>query len=227
MLFPRDCEWRFAATRPRQKKAPPAQLEALLKKFRNERENKRSLRLGGRRLRRGRFWRRLCRSGRSGLNRVSLIVEADNVLCNVDLRGSEENRIVLRGGIQNDDVSVFAGIAVEHIHHLAADAVDDVGLRGVDVFLVFGVHALEALGEPLTLLPQASFLFLAELVRAGLKTLLQIIDLLVETFDFVLPRCELRLQLGGGQLALRGGNDGLANADNTDLAGCGRAAPHW
>ena len=103
-------------------------------------------------------------------------------------------------------------------------AVDNVGLSGVNVFLVFRVHALEALRKPLTLLPEAGFFFLAQLVLAGLKTLLQIIDLLVEIFDFVLPRCELRLQLRGRQLALRSGNDGLANADDADLACCGRTS---
>ena len=140
----------------------------------------------------------------------------------VDLRGSVENRGALRRGIQNDDISVFAGVAVEHVHHFAADAVDDVGLRGVHIFLVFGVHAIEPLRQPLALLSQAGFFFLTQLVRAGLKTLLQIIDLLVQILDLVLARSKLRLQLRGSQLALRRGNDGLANADNADLAYCGR-----
>src|SRR5260370_3456847 len=152
------------------RKTPPEEAEALLKKYSNDREAKRSLRLWGGRLRRGWFWRgRLCRRGRSGLNRVGLVVEADNVLSDIDLRGSKENRSVLRGGIQDDDVSVFAGIAVQHVHHLAADAVNDVGLLGVHVFLILGVHAIEALGEPLTLLPEAGFFFLAALVGAGVK----------------------------------------------------------
>src|SRR5260370_9101515 len=206
------------------RKTPPAEPEALLKKYSNDREAKRSLRLCGGRLRRGWFWRgRLCRRGRSGLNRVSLIVQPDNVLSNIDLRRSEENRSVLRGGIQDDDVPVFAGIAVEHVHHLAADSVDDVGLLGLNVFLILRVHAIAALGEPLTLLPEAGFFFRAQLATAAGKTLLQITDLLVEIFDFVLPRSELRLQLGGSELSLRGRNDGLANADDADLAGCVRA----
>jgi len=41
--------------------------------------------------------------------------------------------------------------------------------------------------ETLPLLPQAGFFFLAQLVRAGLKALLQIADLLVQILDFVLP----------------------------------------
>jgi len=220
-------ELRVGATAapPLQKKSASGRAGGALKKFRNELENMRSLRLGSGWLRRRWFWRGwLGWSGRSGLNRIGLIVEADDVLRDVDLRGSEENRSALRRGIQDEDVSVFAGIAVEHVHHLAADAVDNVGLSGVNVFLVFRIHALEALRKPLTLLPEAGFFFLAQLVLAGLKTLLQIIDLLVEIFDFVLPRCELRLQLRGRQLALRSGNDGLANADDADLACCGRTS---
>src|SRR5260370_30258719 len=113
------------------KEKRPRKNRRRLEKIQKRKRNIRSLRLGGRRLRRGWFWRgRLCRRGRSGLNRVGLVVEADNVLSDIDLRGSKENRSVLRGGIQDDDVSVFAGIAVQHVHHLAADAVNDVGLLG-------------------------------------------------------------------------------------------------
>src|SRR5260370_33876079 len=68
------------------RKAPPAKPEALLKKSGNDREARRSLRFGGRRLRRCRFWRgRLGWSSRSGLDGISLIVEPANVLTAIDL----------------------------------------------------------------------------------------------------------------------------------------------
>src|SRR4029077_2242378 len=62
-----------------------------------------------------------------------------------------------------------------------------------------------------------------ELVRARLKGLLQIVDLLVEILDLVLARSELRLQLGGSHLAFRGGDNGLANTDDADLTRRDRA----
>jgi hypothetical protein len=40
-------------------------------------------------------------------------------------------------------------------------------LRGVHIFLVFGVHAIEALREPLTLLPESRFFFLAQFAGAA------------------------------------------------------------
>jgi len=80
-------------------------------------------------------------------------------------------------------------------------------LRGVHVLLVFRIHAFEALREALPLLPQAGFFFLTQLVRAGLKTLLQITDLLVSDSRFILSRSELRLQFRGSQLSFRRGND--------------------
>src|SRR5207302_7703289 len=129
-------------------KTLPTRPEAFWKSS-NRGEKLRSLRLGSRRLRRCRsgFWgSRLRWCGCSGLDRIGLIVEAHNVLRDVDLRGSKENRSVLRRGIENDDIAVFAGIAVQHVDHFAADAINDVGLRGVHIFLVFRVHAIETLG---------------------------------------------------------------------------------
>src|SRR5438552_1535675 len=113
-------------------KTLPTRPEAFWKSS-NRGEKLRSLRLGSRRLRRCRsgFWgSRLRWCGCSGLDRIGLIVEAHNVLRDVDLRGSKENRSVLRRGIENDDIAVFAGIAVQHVDHFAADAINDVGLRG-------------------------------------------------------------------------------------------------
>src|SRR2546421_451710 len=216
------------AGRPPKGKNAPDEAGGVLAKFRMQRENSGSLRLGSGRLRRGLRGfcrRRLRRSGSCRrLDRVGLIIKADNVLRDVDLRGGIENGSALRRGIQNDGITVFTRVTVQHVHHLAADAVDDVGLRGIDVFLVFGVHAVEALRAPLTLLPEAGLFFLAQLVRAGLKTLLQITDLLVQTLDLVLTGSELRLQLRGSQLALRRGNDSLSNVDDADLARCGRTS---
>src|SRR5438046_6911966 len=98
-------------------KTLPTRPEAFWKSS-NRGEKLRSLRLGSRRLRRCRsgFWgSRLRWCGCSGLDRIGLIVEAHNVLRDVDLRGSKENRSVLRRGIENDDIAVFAGIAVQHV----------------------------------------------------------------------------------------------------------------
>src|SRR5258708_13563846 len=118
------------------------------------------LRLGSGRLRSGRFWRSGLGWGRcASLDRIGLIVKADDVLGDVDLRGSEENRRVLPGGIQDNDETVFAGEALEHVDHLAADAFGNIAERGVGVFLVFGVHALKALLEALALRPQPATLF--------------------------------------------------------------------
>ncbi len=53
---------------------------------------------------------------------------------------------------------------------------------------------------------------------AGVKTLPQIVDLLVQGLELVLPRSELRLQLGAGLLAFRGAGNGLAHINHADFA---------
>src|SRR6202521_4921340 len=187
------------------------------------------LRVRGWRLRRrrlGRGWRlrrrlrcsrfRLC-SG-AGLDWVSLVVKTDYVLRHIDLVGGIKNRRVLRGRIQNNDVAALARVAVQHVDHFAADAVNDVALRRVHVFLILILLALQLPRQKFTLLLQTRGLIWAELPFAGSKALPNVVDLLVEVLQIRLARSKLRLQFRGRQLPFRRCDDGLADVDDTNLS---------
>src|SRR5438094_8584816 len=158
--------------------------------------------------------RLLLRRRGATFHRVGRIVEADNVLSNVNLRGSVKNGSVLSRRVQDHGVAVLAGIAIEHVHHLAADAVDDFTLRRVQVFLKLVVQAIEALRGFLSLLGQTSNFVLAALAFAGSEALAQIVDLFVQVFQLSLTRCELVLEFGGRLLTLEVISDGTAMVDD-------------
>src|SRR5437763_7875137 len=166
--------------------------------------------------------RLLLRRRGATFHRVGRIVEADNVLSNVNLRGSVKNGSVLSRRVQDHGVAVLAGIAIEHVHHLAADAVDDFTLRRVQVFLKLVVQAIEALRGFLSLLGQTSNFVLAALAFAGSEALAQIVDLFVQVFQLSLTRSELGLEFGGSLFALGGISDGAANVDDANLTQRGR-----
>src|SRR5262249_32638148 len=135
----------------------------------------------------------------------------------------------LRGSIEHGDVAVLAGVAIEHVHDLAADATERFLLSSVHIFLKILLLALKLLGQCFTLTSQTLCLFGTQFVAARLQALAQIVDLLVHRFDFVLARRKLRLQFGGCLLAFGRVHDCLANAQHTDLgrggpgSSCGRA----
>src|SRR5579883_459451 len=169
---------------------------------------------GGRCLRGGRG---LCRRSRGGLHRIGLVIEADNLLGDVNGVGGINDGRILRRRIEHGDIAVLAGVAVEHVHHLASNAIDNVALGGVYVFLHFVLLAIELLRQALALSLRASLLLIAPGVRIRGNLLTQIVDLLVEGFQLVLPRSELRLQFRRSLLALRGGDDGLPHVEDRDL----------
>src|SRR6266478_3813362 len=180
-----------------------------------------------RRLRRG-LWRDLRRSGRrrSGgarLHRVSLIVEADNILGHVDLVRGIHDRRILRRSVQHHRVTVLARITFQHVDHLSADAVDDVTLLDVHVFLEFVALAIKLLCEPLPLFGQTVLFLRAALSTAGIEALLKIIDLFCKVLDLGLARGKLRLEFGGGLLAFRGVPNCRADVDYAYLT-CNRGA---
>ena len=125
----------------------------------------------------------------------------------------------MRRGIEDQDEGVLARIAVEHIHHFAADTVEDLALRGVHVLLIFVLLSLQLASEEFTLPGQTGSLFLAELGASRINALTQIGDLFVEIFEFILARRKLRLQLGSRLFSFGGTGDRLADADYADLAG--------
>src|SRR5258708_30143242 len=75
---------------------------------------------------------------------IGLIVELDDVRSNVDTVG-DVDRSALRRGIKDCGVGVFTGVAIENIHHFAADAFDHFLLRSIDVFLIVLLFALNLL----------------------------------------------------------------------------------
>src|SRR5690348_878951 len=179
------------------------------------------LRLGWSGGRRGRLGGRLlCGSGAT-LHRVGRVVKAHDVLRDVNLRGSIKNRSVLGGGVQDYNVAVLAGVFIEHVHHLAADAVDDFTLRRVHVLLKLVIEAIEALRGLLALLGQACNFVLAALAFAGGETLAQIVNLFVQVFQLALTRSELGLEFGGSLFAFGGISDGATNVDDANLTRCG------
>src|SRR5580704_10157930 len=93
-----------------------------------------SLRLRGCRGGRLRRSRLRCRR-RSRLHRIILVVEPDNLLRDVDLVRRVDHRSLLRGSIEDNRVTIFLRVLVEHLHHLAADAVDDLLLSIVEIVL--------------------------------------------------------------------------------------------
>src|SRR5258708_21275149 len=175
----------------------------------------------GRRLRCGllRRFRSGCRRGsRAAFDRIGLIIEAHDVLGDVDVGGGKKNRRVLRGSVENGHVAVFASVAVEDVDHFAAGAIEDVGLRGVYVFLIFILLALRLASLYFTLALEAESFLRTQLSLAGVKTLPQVVDLLVQGLELILARSELRLQLGASLLAFRGAGDSLAHINHADFA---------
>jgi hypothetical protein len=107
---------------------------------------------------RGRWWcfsRLCCRSGggraTSGFQRVCLIIEPNDILRNIDLRGTIYYRCSLRGGIQHQRIAVLAGIAVYHIHHLRPNIIDNIGLRSAHLFVQVILFTLKFMTQQLTL----------------------------------------------------------------------------
>jgi hypothetical protein len=133
-------------------------------------------------------WFRCSRLGsrwrRSRLNGVLLIIEANDVLRNINLIGGVQDWRILAGSIQNHAETVLARVAIQNVYHLAADALEHFLLRSSGVFLKIIAAAIEALGKTLALGREARFFLLAELSLARLELLLQIIDLLRQRVDF-------------------------------------------
>src|ERR1700736_1220126 len=90
----------------------------------------------------GRLWRSRfgCRSSR--LHRITLVVETDNFLSNIDLVRGIDHRSLLRRSIEDKRVIIFLRILVEYFHHLAADAVYQFLLGIVEIVLRFLLLAL-------------------------------------------------------------------------------------
>src|SRR5882672_1225821 len=168
--------------------------------------------------------RRLCGGGFrrcrcSSFNRISLVVELDDVLRQIHLVRSVDDWRSLRGSVEHGRIAVLARVAIQNVHHLAADAVNHVLLRGIDVFLIFFLLPLKLLGECCALALQATLFILAQFVAARLQTLTNIVDLLVHVFQFRLARGKLRLQLRGGLLSFGSVHYCLPDAQYANLFG--------
>ena len=204
--------------RPTMRLWPDREPLPLLGRFRGRRR-RRLWRCGAGR--RGLGWRRGCRR-RATLYRVRGVVELHDVLGYVDIGGGKKNRRVLRRSIQDGHVAILARVAVQHIDHLAADAIEHFRLRRVYVFLVFVLFPLELPRQLFAFALQTRFLFIAELTAAGVHALAQIVDLLVQPFQLALARRKLRLQFRAGLLALGRAGNRLAHIDDAELRAGGR-----
>jgi hypothetical protein len=153
--------------------------------------------------------------GGGAFYRVSFIVEADYILCDVG-RG-EKDRGVLRGVVQDSVIAVAGGVAHDDVHDFAADGVDYVALSVVEVVLKFILFAFQLLRKPLPLQGQASLFFVSESVRAGGEALLKIADLFIEGLELFSAGQELRFQLSRSLLAFGGTGDSLTQVDGTDF----------
>src|SRR5580698_4293436 len=69
-------------------------------------------------------------SARTRLDGIGLVIKANNVLRDVDLLRSIEERRILAGRIQYYAEAVLTGVAVQDINHFAADALENILLRG-------------------------------------------------------------------------------------------------
>src|SRR5713226_8519220 len=204
-----------------QNKTPRSGNSGAAEKCRGEKRALLLWRFRGRRLRRGFLRGGPGRSrGRRGaaLYRVRLVVQAHDVLRDVDIGGGKKNWRVLRGRIQDGHVAILTRIAVEHIDHFAPDAVEHVGLRGVYIFLVFVLLALYLPRLDFALALQTREFLRAEFAGAGIDALPQIVNLLVQSFQLALAGRKLRLQFGAGLLAFSGAGNGLAHIDDADFS---------
>src|SRR5258708_39877389 len=167
---------------------------------------------------RGRSRGRRCPS----LRWIRLIVEFHDVLGNIYIRGGKKNRRILRGSIQDGHIPVLARVAVQHIDHFAADAIEHFGLRRVYVFLVFVLFALQLPRFGFAFALQAGLLVWTEFSAAGIDARTQIVDLLVQPFQLALTRRKLRLQFCSGLLAFGGACNCLAPVNCAEVCSHGR-----
>ena len=129
----------------------------------------------------------------------------------------------MRRRIKHRDVAVLAREPIQDFHHFAADAVHNIALGRVYVFLQFVILAFQLCSKPLPLSLGLGFLFIAPGGLVGGQLLPDIVDLFVERFHFVLPRSELRLQFRRSLFAFRGRYDCLTDVKHGNLAGGCRA----
>jgi len=156
-------------------------------------------------------------------SRIRLIVEFYDVLGNIDIGRRKKNRRILRGSIQDGHVPVLASVAVQHIDHFAADAIEHFGLRRVYIFLVFVLFALQLARFGFAFALQARLLVWTEFSAAGIDARTQIVDLLVQPFQLALARRKLRLQFCSGLLAFGGAGNGLAHVNDAEFRSRGRS----
>src|SRR5579862_387090 len=163
------------------------------------------------------------RAGRArwSLRRIRLIVKFHDVLGNIDLIGSVNHRRILRRNIEDHRVAVLLGILVNYIEHFASDAVHDLALVLVPVFLELLLLALIRTGQPVAFLGEASLFLIAEGGRAVPETRLQVFDLLPRAVELRLSRIVLSLQVGGRLFAFVGPGDGRLDIDHSNSASPG------
>src|SRR5581483_2688724 len=116
-------------------------------------------------------------------------------------------------GIQHNGVTVFAGVAVQNIEHLASDGIDDVGLSGIQFLIEVVVAALQAPGEQLALSLHFSLFVVAERARTLIQSALQVLNLLLRALQLILLGSKLGLQLGLGLFALCRGHNRVADVE--------------
>src|SRR5712692_1855104 len=111
---------------------------------------------------------RLCWRRSSGLHRIGLVVQTNNVLCHVDLVRFIKKRRVLGRGVQDHSIAAFTRVAVQNVDQFAADSIDNFPLRGVHIFLVFILFTVDLLPEPLPLGGQPGLFFWTKFPCASL-----------------------------------------------------------
>jgi hypothetical protein len=129
-----------------------------------------------------------------GFHRVRLIVEANNIIGNVDLTGAIDYRHSLRGDVQHDHIAMLAGVTVDHIEHFSPNIFGDVALRGSLFLIQLILLALELTGQELALALQSGLLNRGRplIIR---EAILQLLNLFLHILQIVLLGGELTLKL--------------------------------
>ena len=96
------------------------------------------------------------------LHRITLIVETNDILGDINLVRGENHRSLLRGVIQDDRVSIVLRIFIQDVHELPPDAVHDVLLGIVRVILKFLLLPLKRAGQLIAFAREPGLLLIAQ-----------------------------------------------------------------
>src|SRR6185437_9506414 len=165
---------------------------------------------GGRQSTRG--WR--CR--RSSYARDGVVLLHDG-LGQVSGSTRPQHGAVLVGNVEHQRVTVALGVFVQHLHHLLANALQNIVLLALEIGLGILQIALQLFLFGFNAADQVGAGHVVELVALGVELLFEVIHLVVHALKLGLLGLELfgeRLEIA---LTLIAGQDGLLHIDDADL----------